>query len=294
MKLAPILPASSCYLIRNRSYHMAVAPMLDAIPRYRDFYKELTQKLRSKFVILDNGAWESATVTAETLVHWGREIQAAAIIIPDVFKHGKETKYLYEKNIGYLRETWKGKLLAVPQGRTFREWRSCVKYLAQRDFDMWALPKVTEVLFREDGMRDQAAREILSFDPQERPIHYLGIWSNPIEMYHTNQDNTLIPHIMGVDSKIFYRLAKSGVMLDPERGLLDNHKPPRHMQFSDERLLSPQHMILCWNMYCGYRWAEGRIPEWEKFLDLIADDRNVDMGEDNLSLQLLKLSPQTV
>jgi hypothetical protein len=262
MKTAFILPTSVLLSGKfvNTGYHLVLAPQALRSHQYADYYR--TRGALHEEIFLDNGAWEGEVVEKETLVGIAKLVHAKVIVVPDVFQDSARTIERAHETLPWLTEQWPGELAVAPQGDTPQNWRRCVTHLCKEEFHYWAVPKVTSSLFKNQGGRLEAVRQILDADPQRRPMHLLGIWDNPLEVLEIARNPVLSRFVKGVDSKIFYRLALAGIFLDPAKGLLDPQtRPQQHLNFDDASPTGHVERALRWNMDCAIAWAQGEIPK---------------------------------
>jgi len=212
MQVATILPTAYLEVIKDRPYHMALAHLIGRDKTYTEFYARMVTE--NAFVILDNGVIETGRpMSIESIITKADMIGAQEIILPDVLEDAEATLDAVCETIEYARSHYKGKLMAVPQGKTFEEWIDCAKLMLEMDVDTIGIPKRLTKIAGRDG-RLNALRE-LAWSLRGRDVHLLGCWENPIEctMIQRAADNKQIVPIRGVDSAIPYVYARDDMLI---------------------------------------------------------------------------------
>lgn len=183
-KFALIVPLMQLdYLPRSAKhlgYHMALGQALVQSRAYRKYYRRLGR--RDRFIIVDNGAAEpeAERVPFSNVRDAAEEIGADEIILPDVIRDCSATLTEISKHEKIIREIPPYRRFVVPQGETIEEWSFCLTEISRMiDFATIGIPKHLERL--DDGRRSAVAavRSMHQFD--SCPLHYLGIWENPLQ-----------------------------------------------------------------------------------------------------------------
>jgi hypothetical protein len=207
MQIATILPTAYLNYTRGDSYFMALAHLMKKDPGYRAFFVRAAAE--GNFVLLDNGIVETGYP-----MQWSRlealasECKVSEVVLPDCLNDREETIRL---GLDALN-SWAGEcaLMAVPQGKNFDEWKSCLEEIMKWPVSAIGISKFTkrlgmtrhEVLQRSDNLIDS------SLD-----IHLLGCNATDDEIYLIEQD--FPGRIRGVDSGVAAIYSQEGLKMHP-------------------------------------------------------------------------------
>jgi len=111
-------------------YDFVIAPICKKYPEYLSF--NIAQRLKGRFVVLDNGAFEGELMDTDELIALAKEIHPQEIVAPDVIgdrkatiEHTKEfVEKFHEADLGNIQ------IQVAPQGGSFDEWADCYRELA--------------------------------------------------------------------------------------------------------------------------------------------------------------------
>lgn len=213
MQVATILPTHFLSLIADRSYHMALAHLIGKDAYYTDFYTEMANAI-GDYVILDNGVIETGTpMPIEEIVRRANKIGAQELILPDALDDSNLTLDNACASIPYARKYFKGRLMAVPQGKTLEEWLDCVDLMLSLDIDVIGIPKRLVKIAGRDGRL--CALRLLGRKLRGLEIHLLGCWETPIEVTMIEQAvrrGEILP-VRGVDSTIPYVYTRDNMLI---------------------------------------------------------------------------------
>lgn len=143
---------------------------------YSGQYAELSINCGHR-VILDNSAHEMYTgADGSKLYEAARRVAAFEICLPDRLFFGDDTYENSERALEYLQSRLPGqtRYMAVPQGRTPREWSYCLRRLCTLPIHTIGISKDYEVW---DGGLVKLVKEV----PSQFDVHLLG-WSRGINL----------------------------------------------------------------------------------------------------------------
>ena len=264
MKVAVITPLKLLKEIQTREYHLVLAQWLDKSPEYRKFYQE--QAVLKHSLVLDNGASEGESVSNLNLLLWAQTLRGlgglVTMVAPDVlwdYRKTLKTSFQFMEMPGY--RDWEGQTMLVPQGApdSARDWLSCVKRMRHEDFDVWGITRGPDFAFSNRGGRIEFAKKVMELDMYSRPIHFLGIWTDAYEVYRMASDPILSPRVIGIDSKIFYKLSRDRVCLQTH-GPVDYQRPEIRTDLENGVLDTQQLKLFHWNVWVADQWAQGHQP----------------------------------
>lgn len=217
--------------------HLVLSHLLES-PAYRRFYRE--ERLRGKYLILDNGAHENTSGEAMAdLLDKAVSIRASEIVLPDTLFDHRATVRGIEDALVYLigpgQDAWGGnahpRMMLVPQGKTRTEWERCFADLVgaytkaqvamphllprspvigvSKDYEIWegGIPSILEHL--------ETFRDWMSFD-----VHLLG-WGRKLEVLA--ELALRFPWVRSTDSAKPFVYAMAGI----ELGLGDYPEYPK-------------------------------------------------------------------
>lgn len=209
MKIASIVPIPYLRLIDGKEYHLCLAHLALYSPEYKEFYRQ--QAAKGSYVILDNGAAEGETVNSSKLVQLAREIGARELILPDYIGDAHRTLDESYKMLHYIkaRGDFGGKVMAVPQGLTLKEWIAVATEMMNWPIDVIGIPKFLTYAFGPYGRL--LALRALPAPSISIEYHLLGCAYDPREVAAIEK---LFPHLVrGVDSSLPYLYARDGYEL---------------------------------------------------------------------------------
>ena len=214
-------------------------------PAYAEFFRK--QSDDGKYVIMDNGACETGkSLPIEVLSELADEIQCSEIVLPDELFQASITVHRSYQAYNYLKKRGPVplNLMVVPQGKTAKEWASCVRVILSFPWEIdtigisrFVVPK----LFSSRILALMAVPELLSSD---KAIHLLGCPSSPRGILQT--DAMFEGRIRGADSGIAAIYAQAG------RSIFDGPKPDQTIDLDaepSEKLL--RNNIAGWKAGCG-------------------------------------------
>lgn len=238
MKAAIIAPKGLHQFIPATGYHLVLAhQMLEDSDLAARYY---TLSAEGAYVILDNSAHEfNNGMHAEDLETAARLCGADEIVLPDRLFFGGDTVQRSTEafvKLQHLDVKW----MAVPQGRTFDEWRTCLKGLLpltttigiSKDYEVWP-----------GGLQELV---IQATEAGALEIHLLGWgrqWSQVSKLTRTER-------IRGIDSSKPVSYARQRVCLPPYQSIRDGIAPFNYPGRGDEGddFDDEQIAILKWNI----------------------------------------------
>jgi hypothetical protein len=205
MNVATILPIPCMKLTEWDEYFMCLAHLLDD-DKYMGFFREKSR--RGDSVIMDNGVVETGLpMEASVLFELAEKVEATELILPDALNDSAKTLTLGAEAIG----NWYGDvgLLAVPQGETLKEWRSCM-------LEMLSWPIMTIGISKFTAKFLPTRLEVLKAAPEliesKIDIHLLGCVSISNEIAEIEE--AFPRRVKGVDSGIAAIAAQAGKALE--------------------------------------------------------------------------------
>lgn len=260
MKVAHIAPPHGTNWIRDKSYHLVVAPRLSQDYAYVSFWKQ--RHLRGDFIIIDNGEVEFALsdeikerMPFEQIILLADEIGADEICMPDVFYDGVATIQRTSKWLPYVPIR---RRMLIPQGNSLNEWMECAKVMFKWGCRSMGIPKHMErfrgVVFPTRDVEDPkfdgtlGGRYWLCLRIEELgwhkiiDFHLLGVWDNAkTEIQPIARD---FPWVRGIDTGIAFAYAQRGMHIHKYAGI---------------------HVGLEWDKKFNDRIVEFNIQELEKW-----------------------------
>ncbi len=132
MKVATIVPRGHFDAVEDDTFHMVLAHLVPD-QAYRGFFVR-AKRDRGGFLLMDNGVVETGKPMEMTkLLDLAGTVGADEVILPDEIGDSVRTLRLSEDSLAkYLRLNGSGalRLMAVPQGRTVRDWSRCAEAMA--------------------------------------------------------------------------------------------------------------------------------------------------------------------
>lgn len=131
MKLAFITPTTylNKYAVQG-DIHLALAHLIDDNGKndYSRFYRREVEK--GRHVILDNGLFEGAQVSPESLIRRARSIGAQTVCAPDVLYDSKGTIKAFKEFIKLKHEEGLVcRIMGIPQADNPAEWWECFQFM---------------------------------------------------------------------------------------------------------------------------------------------------------------------
>lgn len=230
MQVASIVPTAYLHLIAGKPYHLCLAHVALRDPVYRDFYKKEAEA--GSYVILDNGAAEGELVDIREIENLAMYLGASELVLPDFLGNYRGTLGEARDALNYVKErrVFKGKIMAVPQGETLREWIECASGMLTWPIDTVGIPKYLTTTFGVYARLEAFSWLLLSLVTLDKRVHFLGCGGDPREINVTGRLCGSI--IRGVDSSLAYLYARDGYDLDV--ALMNNiPRSQRPVDFSD-------------------------------------------------------------
>lgn len=210
MKVAHILPTPLLHYIEEHPYHMSLGHLIGKDTKYTNFYTEMSQK--GHYVIMDNGVYETGSpLGIVELVERANLIGASELILPDYFMDGERTIEATGWAIPYARKHFKGKLMAVPQGKNVDEWLTNAIATLSLDVDVIGIPKWLS------AKKEDTRLEVLQYLGhmlRGREVHLLGCACSPIESQIIDAAVKAgdIVEVRGIDSCIAFKYAEHDML----------------------------------------------------------------------------------
>lgn len=262
MLVAPIPPVTE--FVNNPKphghFHLALSHLFDSHPEYLRYFIERRKAGMGDYVVLDNGAHENKTgEPISKLLELAVLIDADEIVLPDVLDDYIGTVEAtataldqIEQNLELAKNFLdkKGRrIMLVPQGKDYDEWRRCLEKLLQlydfmvRSQDLSAEIPVIGVSKDYDdvfpGGLHQAFLGELEGLRDEVDVHCLG-W--PRDLWNFGRLLHDFPWIRSTDSARAYVYALAGVRLELGAPYPEYPKRPSdyfsHQMTPEERLLA--------------------------------------------------------
>lgn len=266
MQVAAIVPISLLNEIKSREYHLVLAQWLLKSKEYRKFYQDQASQRRT--LIVDNGASEKESVPLSLILEQCKRLSNSGgqvtLALPDHLWNFPDTVRSARQSLKYLKGQWRGKTMAIPQGHqeNWQEWVQCVNQLRKLDFDVWGITRGPGLV----GLGEFSVKQRMDFaklvhecDDQHRPMHFLGVWTDPWEIYQVATDKQLSQWVVGIDSKIFFKLARDQVYLKLDNST-EYYRPGQTTNMLDGDLNDSSLIRLRWNLKVADQWAQGELP----------------------------------
>lgn len=204
MKLAVITSPDGFGLLEEfrLSYHLLLAQHCTD-GAYLEYYKHLRAK--GDFLILDNGAAElgESMDFARVLEH-AAVLDVDEIAMPDVLGNSDETLKLFLQYCPYVPER---RRMAIPQGRNFDEWTTCLNEMLIAGCRSIGVAKRYEQWV---GGRAQLLEYLEVIDAHRSyDVHLLGCYKRPSD--ELTGLNRAFPWIRGADTAAPFAYAQAGV-----------------------------------------------------------------------------------
>lgn len=168
------------------TYHMALSHLILESEEYRDFYLRMSE--RGDFVSVDNGVVEEGeALPIQKVLEAAHAVRAKEVVLPDVLYDGAASYRAIWHALDYLKTyrcirdfQW----MAVPHGKTFREWLDCYLTLLRTE----EIGTIGISMFDHDllpGGRPQilTVLENLNLLDGTKEYHMLGCWIDLREVW---------------------------------------------------------------------------------------------------------------
>jgi len=225
-------------------YHLILAQEVLAHEDYAAFYRACSR--RGDYVILDNGAAESETITGDSLRSAYDLVRPAEIIAPDALNNRVTTRELarifFEHE--WVKEARKRglKVMVVPQGNSWADWCDSLLELYIHEPDCIGLSKFDCEFIPDVGSsgRWSAVHKVveMSLHAYLAEVHLLGLFGSPMEL-------ALVPSlykgrfVRGADSTLPIAAAANYEYFDERFGSLSR---PSSWEYNSN--LEPERAIL--------------------------------------------------
>lgn len=219
MYVATILPVKYLKLDKEDNFHMSLAQFIgedcDESREYTKFYQK--QVKRGAFVLMDNGAAEGAQPTAEELVPKIKLLNPTETILPDTIYDKEVTVAKAEHAIEvYRRAGITCKLMGVPQGRTFDQWKDCCMQLLDLNVSTIGISKfITPMYVGENDVALEYVRFRAAHFVRQCTslvdIHLLGCWDDAKEVGEIAKSAV---NVRSADSAIAYIYTKANMVMN--------------------------------------------------------------------------------
>ena len=182
---------------RYQDYYFVIPELLED-PLYKEFIVNTP-----KYIMLDNGMYESGYPEVDTLLSNAREINAREVVLPDYLYKTEETRKASRTFLDGLSksEVNEFRWMLVIQGNTIYQWRDAYKSLTEEfagEFFSIGIPKCPhkQLNFRTVAMQSVIEAEYIL----EMPHHMLGL-NDPSEILY-------MPYVRSCDTAWPFKLEK--------------------------------------------------------------------------------------
>lgn len=250
MRLARIVPPQWEGMFPSGPYRMALAHWVLKYPQY---VKQIRKE--AKYILLDNGAFEGKQVEIADLNRATEIVGADEIVLPDVQGEPKETLQRSWAALGKVQAT---RVLFVPQGRTYEEWRSCLgAWLTRWKDSTWGKAYTLAIgvvaLRKPSGTKPRVGtRAGLLSDviATGLPFHILGVHS-PSEFAERGLPEARTGGSRGVDTSLAFALGAAGGILTPSSAKIPLGSPEKY-----ETLPTHSRRLIHLNLRILIEWVE--------------------------------------
>lgn len=214
MEIAHIVPPPWTGFYQSGTYQMALAHWVLKYPHD-------AARIRSKkvYVMLDNSAFEGEQVSPAELSETAAVIGADEVVLPDVLGDPGQT---LQRSWAALGRVNVKRVMFVPQGRTYDEWRKCLKaWLTKWNQSEWSetysLSLGISSLREATGTKPQVGTREHLLEEAARtrlPIHLLGV-GNLKEFALNELPKALSLGVRGVDTSTAFALGAEGFLATP-------------------------------------------------------------------------------
>lgn len=262
MKFAHIVPQDSLELVREATYHMALAHLVGqpGYEAYTKFHKEVADA--GAYVIMDNGVIEGAQQSLQAIIERAKLINASEIILPDVFMDCTDTIRSTVDTWNWLQiEDIEINTMIVPHGETIAEWAFCLEQILEAGVEPTCIgiPKVLTKTIGRDA-RIEVLMELENIDLYAgQEIHFLGCHTDLLEIKRAvkfSEDNNI--NIRGVDTALCYIHSRNGKTMI-ESGRPDQAPVQFDITIGDRNLLEENIAFANSEINFEYLKAEGNV-----------------------------------
>lgn len=236
-KVAEIVPVDQLQDIKDNHYHMCLAHLVaighnnKQAERYIEFYRQMSDE--GKYVLMDNGAAEGSQLNPDALVKQYEKIMPTEIVIPDTLNDANNT---LAKMFNWLEHfsNLPYKMMAVPQGKTFKEWKACAYIMMQeKRVNTIGISKFLNIATGDETIRHKAVRYLdkiaMKLGRDDIEYHLLGCDEGPGIV---GGIQSISKHVRGCDSAFAYIATKGGVNIN-----VDTKRPDGVIDFLDDARL---------------------------------------------------------
>jgi hypothetical protein len=115
--------------LSKRQFHLVLAHQVLKDKKYVKYYKNI----KNAFIIMDNSAYELGEALDDNILLRVIKIMSPdEFVIPDVLYDMKKSIERYEKFMKIFKPIKNMSLMAVPQGKTLKEWTKCYCYFKDK------------------------------------------------------------------------------------------------------------------------------------------------------------------
>ena len=214
MRIATILPTKHLWLGDGSPYHLCLAHQAKKSLAYAFFFRK--QVRDGKYVILDNGAAEyGVPMSIDELLPVAEMIGCQELVLPDVVGNGNATLHLSWEAYRKLHDVKELRCMAVPHGRTTKEWTNCAKEMSSWGVDTLGISKfIVPSIYTSRLYAIEDIQEIV-WDSDMADTHLLGYTGVRGEVQDIER---LFPdRVRGIDSSLPTLYAQIGQELKDER-----------------------------------------------------------------------------
>lgn len=219
---------------------------------YVNYYSE-----KNRFKILDNGLYEKREAcSVDWLLETARKLHVDEVIVPDVLYNAESTVKSAESFFNSIsqKETDEFNWMAVPQGKTARDWLVCHKALVEMpDINTIGLSKLSIPECFGGSVRKSRKRCFASIDDYwefkltiRKTYHCLGL-GNPIEV------SEMPSWVRSCDSSIAYYKGKHGTRFSTVYGCQEDLSSNHGL---DDNIPSIYEKDVLFNIALLHKWSK--------------------------------------
>lgn len=244
-KLAHIVPRDLLNMISDNQYQMSLAHLIKQDFDYLMYYRRMVAA--GRYVLMDNGAAENSQLSLDDLYDCWDQLRPSELVLPDTLCDKESTLNKTKKGIEFFRE--KGvycNFMAVPQGSTLEEWKSCAEELIQMpEVHCLGVSKFLTIETGDPNVRYKAVEYIAHLrEEYNRPdveVHLLGCDAGPSEPAAIFKD---FDFVRGCDTALAYIYAQAQIGLEP-----GSKRPRGEMSFLENTLTSTDLLVEAMNRF---------------------------------------------
>lgn len=244
-KVAEIVPVRQLGDIEDNFYHMCFSHIAWKSETYEQFYRWIVSK--GKYVVMNSVLDCSRSYGFKELVDMFDKIQPAEIVIPYTIKDANKT--LSEMFDWLKLIDLPCKQMAVPQGRSFEEWKACA-YIMMQECNISTIG-ISDYLVGVTGDENARCQAVWYLDDLVNRIgrhdieyHLLGVAETPKTIKTIRQ---ISKRVRGCDSSFAYLATKNRVVIQS-----DTKCPSGNVNFfSDKRLCCFTNSRCAFESECG-------------------------------------------